>query len=77
MKGGAFTLIDAVGSHGVGNLIEELAQAHQVGGDLLRSCEVYLDKPPCNQLMLESMPERRVLEFPLSRVETSEPEGDG
>ena len=57
--------------------MHELAQAHQVGGDLLRSCEVYLDKPPCNQLMLESMPERRVLEFPLSRVETSEPEGDG
>ena len=57
--------------------MHELAQAHQVGGDLLRSCEVYLDKPPCNQLMLESMPEKRVLEFPLSRVETSEPDDDG
>lgn len=73
------TLRDRVRDHvqQIETQMHELAQAHQVGGDLLRSCEVYLDKPPCNQLMLESMPERRVLEFPLSRVETSEPEGDG
>ena len=73
------TLRDRVRDHvqQIKTQMHELAQAHQVGGDLLRSCEVYLDKSPCNQLMLESMPERRVLEFPLSRVETSEPEGDG
>lgn len=57
--------------------MRELSQAHQVGGDLLRACEVYLDKPPCNRLMLETVPERRVLEFPLTRVETSDPDGDG
>lgn len=57
--------------------MRELAQAHQIGADLLRSCEVYLDKPPCNELFLETVPERRVLEFPLTRVATSDPDNDG
>lgn len=61
----------------VENRMHELAQAHQVGGDLLRACEVYLSKPPCGELVLETVPERRVLEFPLARVETSNPAGDG
>ena len=57
--------------------MRELAQAHQVAGDLLRSCEVYLDKPPCGRLMLEMVPERRVLEFPLAHVDTSDPDSAG
>lgn len=48
----------------------ELAMAHQVGADLLRSCEAYLNKPPFGQLMLQTIPERHVLEFELDRVES-------
>lgn len=57
--------------------MRELAMAHQVGGDLLRSCEVYLDKPPCGELILETIPERRVLEFPLERTHDSDPADNG
>lgn len=46
---------------------QELAMAHQVGADLLRSCEAYLDKPPFGAPMLQTLPERHVLEFSLDR----------
>lgn len=49
---------------------ERLAMAHQVGGDLLRSCDAYLDKPPCGQPLLCTLPERHILEFPLESHET-------
>ncbi len=54
----------------------ELAMAHQVGGDLLRSCEAYLDKPPCGRYLLCTLPERRILEFPVSN-EAACPAEDG
>ena len=77
--GDVATLRDRVREHieEVEAKMRELAQAHQVGGDLLRACEVYLDKPPCDRLLLETVPERRVLEFPLTRVDTSDPDGAG
>lgn len=54
----------------------ELAMAHQIGGDLLRSCEAYLNKPPCGEYLLCTLPERSILEFPV--VETvADPETDG
>lgn len=54
----------------------ELAMAHQVGGDLLRSCEAYLDKPPCEEYLLCTLPERHILEFPVDEIVT-DPSADG
>ncbi len=54
----------------------ELAMAHQVGGDLLRSCEAYLDKPPCGRYLLCTLPERRILEFPVES-KVALPDDDG
>lgn len=77
--GDVATLRDRVREHveDVERQMRELSMAHQVAGDLLRSCEVYLDKPPCGQLILETIPERRVLEFPLDRTQSSDPAASG
>lgn len=45
--------------------MRDLAIARQVAHDLRRSCGAYLHKPPLGQFMLETLPERRALEFPL------------
>ena len=54
----------------------ELKMAHQVSGDILRSCETYLNKPPFGAISLEAIPERHILEFELACSEAS-PENRG
>lgn len=54
----------------------ELAMAHQVGGDLLKSCEAYANQPPLNEWMLCTLPERHILEFDLD-CDVSSPSGGG
>lgn len=40
-----------------------LAIAHKIGDDLASHCDIYLHRPPCNQIMLEHLPARPVLTF--------------
>lgn len=63
------SLRDQVRAHAeqIEGRMRELQMAHQVGGDILRSCETYLHKPPLDTLSLEAIPERHILEFELDR----------
>lgn len=49
--------------------------ARQISNDIINSCDLYLNKPPCNQPMLKALPDRTVLTFPLTRKE-SDPRED-
>ena len=72
------SLRDQVREHAaqIEDRLHELRMAHQVGGDVLRSCETYLHKPPFDTVSLEAIPERHILEFELDR-DASSPERRG
>ena len=54
----------------------ELAIAEQIASDLVHDCDSFLAMPICNQVMLESLPDRRILEFDISLDEMGIDDGD-
>lgn len=72
MRGGpdAERLRDRVREHvrKLEDAAREIAVAHQVGADILRSCEVHIDKPPLFEPSVAFVPDRHVLRFPIEPI---------
>lgn len=45
--------------------IERLEMVRRVAREHVENCDLYLDPPPLNQIMLERLPERRIVKFAL------------
>lgn len=45
--------------------IQQLTISKQIAENLLGNCSTYRDKPPCDVIMAEQLPERRIQRFPI------------